>query len=692
MYPWLAIALTFIASFAQSSFGGIGDTIVVNFRQNAETNFVPGNPPGFQDIPMVSLCGDAHYHNPWEVMTAWDPGNTGNEVADFSGTGTVLYDRVPSLPAGEYHVYLSFNIANWDGSSPVGFQLAGPGVVELGNEMPGEMHFFYPQANIGQDTKNMVEVAGTHMGPGSAFLVFEDGAPVTLNPPGGTGICAPHCPPIPTGSDPDGLNDGNSFATSVLLAPGNRFRLSIHDGSAVGDAHIRGYAMTFDKVAPYFPPPLEACCFDDGSCMEIDPNVCVVSNGVPLGVGTDCATATCLQPGAKITDVKAGSAGAVFFESQPGHTYALQYTTDLVTTTGWVYAGVTYAATVTNSYLFDPAEPTGSDFSSKRYRVIASTGTEVPAGNEPGSEPVDVEVRVESAETIYTDGQWNGRPSIAFWRGEYHVAFRSSFGHASAAGQIGKAMMLKSADLLQWTASTFIDQPDIDVGEVQLLATDNRLFMYIVAEYPITTSFMTWSDDGLAWAAPIPVYSEGYSFSLPVEHNGVYYTAADNGVVELLASTNGFDWTRVSDIVASGTETALVFFEDDSLLAVTRQSQISLADPPYTQWDHYSYAPVALGGPAAVLAGDTVLVGGRHSVQTSLLQLHMDPTTLEFLMHMPMYLWGVSGDKSYPEFHVLDDERVLMVYYDGDAYEPGIPKRSDIRMATLRIFPADCEF
>ena len=47
MYPWLAIALAFIA-FAQSSFGGISDTIVVNFRQNAETNFVPGIPPAFK--------------------------------------------------------------------------------------------------------------------------------------------------------------------------------------------------------------------------------------------------------------------------------------------------------------------------------------------------------------------------------------------------------------------------------------------------------------------------------------------------------------------------------------------------------------------------------------------------------------------------------------------------------------------
>ncbi len=54
MYPWLAIALTFIASFAQSSFGGIGDTIVVNFRQNAETNFVPVNASA--NGRLVALC------------------------------------------------------------------------------------------------------------------------------------------------------------------------------------------------------------------------------------------------------------------------------------------------------------------------------------------------------------------------------------------------------------------------------------------------------------------------------------------------------------------------------------------------------------------------------------------------------------------------------------------------------------
>ena len=64
--------------------------------------------------------------------------------------------------------------------------------------------------------------------------------------------------------------------------------------------------------------------------------------------------------------------------------------------------------------------------------------------------------------------------------------------------------------------------------------------------------------------------------------------------------------------------------------------------------------------------------------------------TLAFLMNMPMCLWGVTGDKSYPEFLALDDARARMVYYDGDAYEERIPKQSDIRMATLRILEVDC--
>ena len=323
-------------------------------------------------------------------------------------------------------------------------------------------------------------------------------------------------------------------------------------------------------------------------------------------------------------------------------------------------------------------------------------------------ESADTKAKVclESVETIYSDGRWNGRPTIVFWKGQYYIAFRSAFGHGSEYAS-GKIMMLQSTQLEEWTASTVIDQQGIDWGEALLLPTDDRLFMYIVTEYPTTTSFMTHSDDGITWAPPQPIYLSGYSFSTPVTHKGVHYAAADKGHVELLKSTNGSDWTRVSDIVDNGTETALVFLEDDSLVAVIRQGHIARAKPPYTQWSVHE--GVFLGGPDAARVGDTVLVAGRYCGQTGLLKLHPDTMKLDLLMQMPVhhlecfppqstsetlqdtmvssrspFVWP-SGDKGYPEFLVLDEHRVLMAYYDGEAYEKGVAKQADIRLAAFTL-------
>ena len=233
--------------------------------------------------------------------------------------------------------------------------------------------------------------------------------------------------------------------------------------------------------------------------------------------------------------------------------------------------------------------------------------------------------------------------------------------------------------------------------------------MYIVAEHPVTTTFMTYSEDGAEWVKPIPFYKHGYSFSTPVTHQAIHYVAADKGHVELLRSTNGLDWTCISTIVENGTETALVFLKDDILLAVTRQAVLSKAKPPYTEWENYGCEPVRLGGPDAVLVGDTVLVAGRHRAQTHLLKLHPDTMTLDSVMDMPVHnikafacgsvsetladteiastekhVWP-HGDKAYPEFLVLDDHRVLMAYYDGQAFEAGVPMQADIRLAPFTI-------
>ena len=186
--------------------------------------------------------------------------------------------------------------------------------------------------------------------------------------------------------------------------------------------------------------------------------------------------------------------------------------------------------------------------------------------------------------------------------------------------------------------------------------------------------------------------------------------------LELLKSTDGLNWGKVSTILDGNyTETALVFLPDDSLLAITRQPgpSISHAYPPYTEWKVYNKENY-IGGIEAARVDDTILVSGRCGTRlvsewtragrfypddqllgdcnpkctqrTALWTLDMDEMRLKWKMHMVTQL---GGDQSYPHFLVLDDHRVLMVWYDGEALinpvPRGEPKRADIFLAVLRI-------
>jgi hypothetical protein len=43
----------------------------------------------------------------------------------------------------------------------------------------------------------------------------------------------------------------------------------------------------------YCPRPPEACCFDQGTCNDLEPRDCELAGGTPQGVGSTCATADC---------------------------------------------------------------------------------------------------------------------------------------------------------------------------------------------------------------------------------------------------------------------------------------------------------------------------------------------------------------------------------------------------------------
>ena len=64
----------------------------------------------------------------------------------------------------------------------------------------------------------------------------------------------------------------------------------------------------------------------------------------------------------------------------------------------------------------------------------------------------------------------------------------------------------------------------------------------------------------------------------------------------------------------------------------------------------------------------------------------MDRMRVKWKMHMPTQF---GGDVSYPHFLVLDDRRVLMLWYDGEGYltadDVRKVQKSDVFLAVLRV-------
>ena len=312
----------------------------------------------------------------------------------------------------------------------------------------------------------------------------------------------------------------------------------------------------------------------------------------------------------------------------------------------------------------------------------------------------DREILLERVEKIFSDGRWNGRAEIAFWKDRYYMPFRSGSEHESEDGRI---MMLRSGPREPggWTLHDMIDTPGDD-DEVHILTGPEGLVACIPHEEAdpgggvSSTTLFTRSRDGLTWTDPLPAYEEGFSFWKPVSRGDAHYVAADTaaggGRVDLLKSGDGVNWQKVSTIIEGGfTETALVFLQDHSLAAFIRQGRVALSPPPYLNWTVHETPP--LGGPAAARVGDLILVSGRTSARrfpddqpgesrTGLFAFDPVAKKLHWKMNM-LTQWG--GDESYPHFCRLDQRRALMVWYSGEEYERGVPKQADLLLATLRV-------
>ena len=334
-------------------------------------------------------------------------------------------------------------------------------------------------------------------------------------------------------------------------------------------------------------------------------------------------------------------------------------------------------------------------------------------------------MKLNWVKTIYGDGRGYHVGSVVKWQGAYHISFVEGTGHGTEDSQI---MIARSTDLENWTFHVAMTPTCIDP---KLLVIGDRLYVYAVkvdldaADDRVGPSWQMFatSEDGQNWSAPKRCYLMNRDFWQPVAFNGKYYVVADtaghvptglHNASDLLSSDDGEHWTWVSEILQGGTEyddvmhnerfvtpasseTALHFFDDGRLLAITRArghtAALSLADPPYETWEHRRSEESRCYGAAVARVGEHIIATGRsfdnegqrattnnfpgeEGARTGVFLYADGEITLQMLLPS-------GSDTGYAGILGVSDTEALIAYYS--AHEHIDPPGSNVYLASVSL-------
>lgn len=311
------------------------------------------------------------------------------------------------------------------------------------------------------------------------------------------------------------------------------------------------------------------------------------------------------------------------------------------------------------------------------------------------------QLSVDSVRQIYNDDNHNAFTDLCYFQGAYYLTFRNCPG-GHMLFTTSRILIMRSPDGVDWEQVHAFNVPERDVRDPHFMVFNDKLFVYsgtwlVDPDDPHNTDMNThqgycvWSPDGTDWHGPTALEGTyGYYIWRTGAQGGYAYlngrrikdfaTPRDrperDTLVEswLLRSKDGITWTPHGLMQPTyGDETAFLFEEDGSILAVARSggrraAQVCRSQPPYTTWtrtelDRY------VGGPMLARWGDRYLVGGRKMIGDA------EPvTTLYWLVDdqlVEIAELPSGGDNSYPGFVACTPERGLLSYYSshegGDA-------------------------
>ena len=323
-------------------------------------------------------------------------------------------------------------------------------------------------------------------------------------------------------------------------------------------------------------------------------------------------------------------------------------------------------------------------------------------------------LKVQSVRRVFHNGEHNAFTDMIHFRDKLWLTFRSCpDGHG--VNPTSSIIVLSSDDGQQWQQVHRFRVAKRDCRDPHFLLFNDRLFVYSGAWYcgdgppkryemNEHLGFAVWTGDGQKWHGPFMLEGTyGHYIWRAATYDGKAYLCARRKQLfaktesreerdplvqsAMFESDDGLIWRTVGFFQERyGNETAFLFEEDGSVLAVARgasrrHAQVCRSHPPYQNWQRADLDRY-LGGPLVVRWGNRTLVGGRDitsgKATTTLYWLHGD--RLHKCAELPS-----GGDNSYPGFLALSQDRALVSYYSSHERDAAGKSFTAIYLADIRL-------
>lgn len=326
------------------------------------------------------------------------------------------------------------------------------------------------------------------------------------------------------------------------------------------------------------------------------------------------------------------------------------------------------------------------------------------------------EATVSNVRRAFHNGEHNAFTDLVRWKGRIWLTFRTCpDGHM--VHPTSSVLVLSSVDGKEWKEEHRFAVSRRDVRDPHFLVFAEKLFIYTGTwwsgddtlpreDYDINQhlGYAVYTGDGKTWSEPIQLEGTyGHYIWRAASYDGKaylcgrrkrHYSVQDGSegappqIFEsaMLESDDGLVWKFHSLFQPKmGDETAFLFEEDGSLLAVSRAggqpAQLVKAKPPWFEKTRIDFAEY-IGGPLLTEWEGHYLVGGRRNTDNGprCVLYWLDDESLVQFAELPS-----GGDNSYPGFVELDEGKALISWYSSHEKDDEGEPITAIYLADLTI-------